>query len=107
MSGRQNVQRVPEAFAMANADPTSHKRIRLGWLVCGGMVLGGLLVSLAVYVAVGVYDAFYGPCTLSAEDRFGCALRQFVITALSIIPGGVIGFIIAYWAGRGRHAPDS
>ena len=44
---------------------------------------------------------------LGAEDRFGCALRQFVITAFSIIPGGVVGFIIAYWIGRRRHAPDS
>ena len=85
---------------MANADPTSHKRISLGGLVSGGMALGALLVPLAVYVAVGVYDAFYG-------DRFGCALRQFVITALSIIPGGVVGFVIAYWTSRRRHAPDS
>jgi hypothetical protein len=29
-------------------------------------------------------------------------LRQFVITALSIVPGGAIGFIIAYWIGRRR-----
>jgi membrane protein DedA with SNARE-associated domain len=29
-------------------------------------------------------------------------LRQFVITALSVIPGGVMGFIIAYWIGRRR-----
>ncbi|HET7382965.1 MAG TPA: hypothetical protein VFJ59_10310 [Pseudolabrys sp.] len=92
---------------MANADSTSPKRISLGWLVCRGMALGALLVPLAVYVAVGVYDAFYGSCALSAEDRFGCALRQFVITALSIIPGGVVGFINAYWTGRRRHAPDS
>jgi hypothetical protein len=64
-------------------------------------------VPFAVYVSVGVYDAFYGSYTLSAEDRFGCALRQFVITAFSIIPGGVAGFIIVYWIGRRRHAPDS
>ena len=67
MRGRQNAQRVPEAFAMGNANPTSHKRISLGWLVSGGMALGALLVPLAVYVAVGVYDAFYGSCALSAK----------------------------------------
>lgn len=91
---------------MAKADPTSPKRI--SGLVCGGMALGALLVPLAVYGgAVGVYDAFYGSCALRAEDRFGCALRQFVITSFSIIPGGVVGFIIAYWIGGRRHAPDS
>jgi hypothetical protein len=100
MSGRQNGN-----LLMAKADQTSPKRISLGWLVCGGMASGALLVPFAVYVVVGVYDAFYGSCALSAEDRFGCALRQFVITAFSIIPGGVVGFIIAYWIGRRWHAP--
>ncbi|MGA8964115.1 MAG: hypothetical protein WB525_06465, partial [Pseudolabrys sp.] len=71
-------------------------------LVCGGMALGALLVPLAVYAAVGLYDALSGACALGAVDRFGCALRQFVITALSIVPGGAIGFIIAYWIGRRR-----
>ena len=92
---------------MANADPTSPKRISCGWLVCRGMALGALLVPLAGYVAVGVCDAFCGSCAPSAEDLFGCARRKLVITALSIIPGGVVGFIIAYWTGRRRHAPDS
>jgi hypothetical protein len=92
---------------MAKADQTSPKRISLGGLVCGGMASGALLVPFAVYVVVGVYDAFYGSCTLSAEDRFGCALRQFVITAFSIIRDGVVGSIIAYWIGRRSHAPDS
>jgi ABC-type xylose transport system permease subunit len=92
---------------MANADPTSPKRISRDWLVCRGMALGALLVLLVGYVAVGVCDAFCGSYALSAEDLFGCARRQFVITALSIIPGGVVGFIIAYWTGRRRYAPDS
>jgi len=66
------------------------------------MALGALLVPLAIYVAVGVYNNIYGDCALGAADRFGCSLRQFVITALSIIPGGIVGFIIAYWIGRRR-----
>jgi len=66
------------------------------------MALGALLVPLAVYVAVAVYNNIYGDCALGAADRFGCSLRQFVITALSIIPGGIVGFIIAYWIGRRR-----
>ncbi|MGB9043456.1 MAG: hypothetical protein WCC81_13415 [Pseudolabrys sp.] len=70
---------------MTNPDPTLPKRISIGWLACEGMALGALLVPLAV-----------------AVDRFGCALRQFVITALSIVPGGAIGFIIAYWIGCRR-----
>ena len=88
--------------AMTDAKPKSPKHISLGWLVCGGMALGALLVPLAVYIAVGIYDTLYGSCALGPEDRFGCALRQFVITALSVIPGGVMGFIIAYWIGRRR-----
>ena len=87
---------------MTNSEPTLPKRISIGWLVCGGTALGALLVPLAVYAAVGVYDALSGACALGAVDRFGCALRQFVITALSIVPGGAIGFIIAYWIGRRR-----
>jgi hypothetical protein len=87
---------------MINSEPTLPKRISIGWLVCGGMALGALVVPLAIYVAVGIYDAFYGACALGAVDRFGCALRQFVITALAIVPGGAIGFIIAYWIGRRR-----
>ena len=87
---------------MTNSEPTLPKRISIGWLVCGGMALGALLVPLAVHAAVGLYDALYGVCALGAVDRFGCALRQFVITALSIVPGGSIGFIIAYWIGRRR-----
>jgi hypothetical protein len=106
MSGRQNAQRVPETFAMAKADPTLPKRISLGWLVCGGMALRALLLPFAVYVAVEVYDAFYGSCTLSAEGRFGrCGNSSSWRSPLS--PGGVVGFIIAYWIGRRRHAPDS
>jgi hypothetical protein len=66
------------------------------------MALGALLVPFAIYVAVGVYNNIYGDCALGAADRFGCSLRQFVITALSIIPGGIVGFIIAYWIGRRR-----
>jgi len=66
------------------------------------MALGALLVPFAIYVAVGVYNNIYGDCALGAADRFGCSLRQFVITALSIIPSGIVGFIIAYWIGRRR-----
>ena len=87
---------------MTDVEPTSPKRISLGWLVCGGMALGALLVPLAVFLAVGIYNALSGDCVAGAEDRFGCALRQFVVTALSIIPGGIVGFIIAYWIGRRR-----
>ena len=87
---------------MTNSEPTLPKRISIGWLVCGSMALGALLVPLAVYIAVGLYDALYGACALGAVDRFGCELRQFVITVLSIVPGGAIGFIIAYWIGRRR-----
>jgi len=66
------------------------------------MALGALLVPLTVYVAIGVYEALYGSCALGPEDRFGCLLRQFVVTVLSIIPGGVVAFII----GRRRHPPE-
>jgi hypothetical protein len=66
------------------------------------MALGALLVPFAVYLGVGVYNSLYGDCALGADDRFGCALRQFVITALSIIPGGIVGFVVAYWIGRRR-----
>jgi hypothetical protein len=45
------------------------------------MALGALLVPLATYVVIEVYDNLYGSRGLSGEDRFGCALRQFVITA--------------------------
>jgi hypothetical protein len=94
---------------MAKADPTLPKRISLGWLVCGGMALRALLLPFAVYVAVGVYDAFYGSCTLSAEDRFGCALRQFVIMAFSIIPpvaGSDLSLLIGSAAGGTRRIRD-
>jgi hypothetical protein len=87
---------------MTHAGPKSPKRISLGWLVCGGMALGALLVPLVVYIAITFYNTVYGGCDLGPEDRFGCALRQFVTTALSIIPGGVIGFAVAYWIGRRR-----
>ncbi len=87
---------------MTKAEQSWSKPISIGWLVCGGVALGALLVPLATYVVAEVYDNLYGSCGLSGEDRFGCALRQFVITAFSIVPGGVIGFIIAYWIGRRR-----
>jgi hypothetical protein len=74
---------------MAKADQTSPKRISLGGLVCGGMASSALLVPFAVYVVVGVYDAFYGSCTLSAEDRFGCAspLSAVAWSDLSLLIG--------------------
>jgi len=91
-------------LAMTNIEPTSPKRISVGWLVCIGMALGALLAPIAVYITIAIYNSLYGNCTLGAEDRFGCALQQFVITSLSIIPGGVVGFIIAYWIGSRRYA---
>jgi hypothetical protein len=91
-------------LAMTNIEPTSSKRISVGWLVCIGMALGALLAPIAVYITIAIYNSLYGNCTLDAEDRFGCALQQFVITSLSIIPGGAVGFIIAYWIGRRRYA---
>jgi len=91
---------------MADAEPTWTKRISLGWLVCGGMALGAVLVPIGVYAGVAAYDALYGDCSLGPADRFGCGLREFVATALSIIPGGIIGFVVAYWVGR-RHAQSS
>jgi hypothetical protein len=72
VSGRQNARRILETFAMAKADPTSPKRISLGWLVCGGMALGVLLVPFAVYVTVGIYDAFYGSCALKTASVARC-----------------------------------
>src|SRR5262249_37776693 len=93
---------MAEFAHMTDAEPTSPKQISLGWLVCGGMALGALLVPFAVFLAVGFYNTLSGDCVSGAEDRFGCALRQFVVTALSIIPGGIVGFIIAYWIGRRR-----
>ena len=102
MSGFCINEALQGKFRMTNSEPTLPRRISIGWLVCGGMGLGALLVPLAAYAAVGLYDALYGACALGAVDRFGCALRQFVITALSIVPGGAIGFIIAYWIGRRR-----
>ena len=52
---------------MTDAKPKSPKHISLGWLVCGGVALGALLVPLAVYIAVGIYDTLYGSCALGAE----------------------------------------
>jgi hypothetical protein len=91
---------------MTNIEPPSSapgRSMSFGWLVCGGGLLGAVLVPTAVFGAVEVYDRLYGSCSLGAEDSLGCVLRQIMITAMSVPVGAVIGFLIAYRIGSRRR----
>ncbi len=93
---------------MTNIEPQSTAQrgsISFGWLVCGGGLLGAVLLPAAVFGAVEVYDKLFSACGLGAEGSLACVLRQVMITAMSIPVGAVIGFVVAYRIGsRGRVA---
>jgi hypothetical protein len=92
---------------MTNIEPPSSvqgRSISFGWLVCGGGLLGAVLVPTAVFGAVEVYDRLYGACSQGAEGSLACVLRQVMITAMSVPIGAVIGFVMAYRIGSRRHA---
>ena len=64
---------------MAKADPTSPKRVSAHQPWLAGKRRNGASAHCYCHSQFtslsDVYDAFYGSCTPSAQDRFGCALR--------------------------------
>lgn len=66
----------------------------VGTLCMAGILLGAVITPLVVYGIVDLLQA--GVCNMSGEDRFACTMRHFAYVAISILPGAIFGFVVAY-----------
>jgi hypothetical protein len=66
-----------------------------GWLIARSALLGTVLVPVAVWGAMLVYDRFDPMCGTGtgSEGGIACATRAFVVTVMSILPGPLIGVV--------------
>jgi hypothetical protein len=64
-----------------------------GWLIALSALLGTILVPVAVWCAMLVYDRFDPMCGAGGEGGIACATRAFVVTVMSILPGLLIGVV--------------
>jgi uncharacterized membrane protein YfcA len=68
--------------------------IGVGTLCIIGILLGAIVTPAAIYIAVELLQV--GACNMSGEERFACAMRHFAYIAISVLPGAIVGFAIAY-----------
>jgi ABC-type sulfate transport system permease subunit len=76
-----------------------------GRVVALGIVLGLVLVPLAVFGVMAIVNRMFFECSGGgAEDSLSCALRQVVITVISIPFGVPIGIFMTHgiWKRRMR-----
>jgi hypothetical protein len=64
-----------------------------GWLIVRSSLLGTILIPIAVWCTMLIYDQFDPMCGSGGEGGIACATRAFVVTAMSILPGLLIGVV--------------
>jgi hypothetical protein len=64
-----------------------------GRLILLSEVAGTVLLRVAAWCVMLLYDQFDPMCGAGGEGRIACATRAFVVTALSVVPGLVIGVL--------------
>ena len=64
-----------------------------GRLILLAAVAGTVLLPVAVWCVMRLYDQFDPMCGAGGEGRIACATRAFVVTAMSVVPGFVIGVL--------------
>jgi hypothetical protein len=64
-----------------------------GRLILLSAIAGTVLLPVAAWRVVLLYDQFEPMCGAGGEGRIGCATRAFVVTAMSVVPGLVIGVL--------------
>jgi hypothetical protein len=62
-----------------------------GWLIALSALLGTILIPIAVWCTMLIYDQFDPMCGSGGEGGIACATRAFVVTVMSILPGLLIG----------------
>lgn len=66
----------------------------VGTLCLAGILLGAVITPVAVYVISELLHT--GACNIAGEDHFACTMRHFAYIAISILPGAIVGFAVAY-----------
>jgi hypothetical protein len=79
---------------LAPETTTPRAPIGVGVLCIGGILLGAIVAPLAAYIVVEMLQA--GACNMSGEEHFACSMRQFAYIAISVLPGAILGFAVAY-----------
>jgi hypothetical protein len=64
-----------------------------GRLILLSTVAGTVLLPVAVWCLMLLYDQFDPMCGAGGEGRIACAARTFVVTAMAVLPGLVIGVL--------------
>lgn len=72
-----------------------------------GAVIGAVVAPVLVYVIVDLLLDLFDTCNGSGEERMGCAWELVIFTVLSVLPGAVIGFVVAYAIGARANTTRS
>ena len=67
-------------------------------------LLGTVLVPLATYGVMQIHDQFDPMCVAGGEGRIACAMRAFMVTVISVLPGVLIGIVSGMFLASRRAA---
>lgn len=97
---------------MSNPLPTSPAPQGQGLVILLATLFGAVLIPVAVWCAMLIYDHFDPMCGAGGEGGIACALRALAVTAISVVPGLLIGgggglFLVSRRGrqSQGRKAP--
>lgn len=97
---------------MSNPLPTSPAPQGQGLIILLATLFGAVLIPVAVWCAMLIYDHFDPMCGAGGEGGIACALRALAVTAISVVPGLLIGgggglFLVSRRGrqSQGRKAP--
>ncbi len=68
-----------------------------------GLVLGAVLTPIVVCVVMLIWNELNPDCTEGgAEGSLACVMRMLAVIMLSIVPGALAGFLLAFFLGARR-----
>ena len=70
-----------------------------GLIILLATLFGAVLIPVAVWCAMLVYDHFDPMCGTGGEGGIACALRALAVTAISVVPGLLIGVCVGTYLG--------
>jgi hypothetical protein len=89
---------------MTDLHPTTPPAPGHGWLIALSALLGTILIPVAVWCTMLIYDQFDPMCGTGGEGGIACATRAFVVTVMSILLGLLIGIVSGLMLASRRDA---